>query len=163
MSPDLRKVHESRRDLRFAHPHWKGWILVLLGGGLSWAGAYAAEGPERWFLVAAGLFFGILGLMSALYRMELVLDFTSSRYRWRRGYLHAVEAGDGPFEDIEEVILEKELNADGSIEDWEVSLVLDGCSQPVEVAESDDEKPARREATSLASRLGVPLTERTDD
>lgn len=60
------------------------------------------------------------------------------------------------------MVLEKELDRDGSVDEWEVNLVLEGWDRPVEVAQSESETPAREEATSLASRLDLPLKEVTD-
>lgn len=163
MSADLRKVHESARELRFAHSHATGWVVLSIGATIAGYGGAGMEGAPQWSVVFVGALFLLGGALSAFYRMELALDLARRRYRYRRGFLPTPEEGEGSFDEIEAVVLKKELERRGSdrIDDWEVELVLRDFARPVEVAETRDEEAARREAERLASRLGVPLTERT--
>lgn len=163
MSADLRKVHESPRELRFAYSHATGWVVASIGATIAGYGAVGMEGAPEWSVFAVGALFLVAGAVSAFYRMELAFDLTRRRYRYRRGFLPAPREGEGSFDDIEAVVLKKELESRGSdrVDDWEVELVLRDWARPVELAEMRDEESARREAERLASRLGVPLTERT--
>jgi hypothetical protein len=103
------------------------------------------------------------GVSAALHREVLSFDLSSRRYSWRRGRVGAVEKGGGGFEDVEAVVLVKDLERRGSdkVDEWEVELVLRGLARPVEVLETKDEQTARREAERLADRLGAEFRERT--
>lgn len=163
ISPDLRKVHDSGSEIRFEHPHARGWPGFVIGVALIAVAFVTLEGGGRWVLVALGALFAYGGLASALHRMELVLDLSRRRYRWRQGRVGAVESGEGGFEDIEAVVLVKELERRGSdrVDEWEVELVVKGWPRPVEVLETKDEDTAREEARRLARRLDAELRERT--
>lgn len=159
MSPDLEKVHESAREVRFAHPHRGGWLGVVFGAGLA---ALGWSGFGGWLLTGFGVLVALLGLGSALHRMELTLDLARRRYRYRRGNVFSSERGEGDLADVE-VVLKKELERKDPerVDEWEVELAVKGWARPFEVAESKDEATARREAEALARRLGVTLRERT--
>lgn len=163
MSRSLRKVSGSADELRFAYRHGQGWLGAAIGAGLVAWGLVGIEGTGGTVLAVFGLLVTLSGLSNALYRMELVVDLSSRTYRYRRGRLLSVEEGEGGVEDIKAVVLKKELERRGSeeVDEWEVELVLKGWPRPVEVAETRDGAVARREAESLATRLGVPLEERT--
>lgn len=163
MSRSLRKVSESANELRFAYRHGQGWFGAAIGAGLVAWGLLGIGGTGGTVLAAFGLLVILSGLSNALYRMELVVDLSARTYRYRRGHLLSVEEGAGSVEDIEAVVLKKELERRGSdeVDEWEVELVLKGWPRPVEVAETEDGAAARREAEALATRLGVPLEERT--
>lgn len=163
ISPDLRKVHESGSEIRFEHPHAKGWPGFLVGVVLIAVAFVFLDGGGRWVLLALGALFAYGGLSSALHRMELTLDLARRRYHWRRGQVGSLESGEGGFEDIEAVVLVKDLERKGSdrVDEWEVELVIRGWPRPVEVLETKDERKARDEAQRLARRLDAELRERT--
>lgn len=163
ISPDLRKVHESGSEIRFEHPHARAWPGAVIGIALIAAAFVTLEGTGRWVLLALGALFTYGGLSGALHRMELTLDLARRRYTWRQGRVGALESGEGGFEDIEAIVLVKELERKGSdrVEEWEVELVIRGWPRPVEVLETKDEQAAREEARRLAGRLDAELRERT--
>lgn len=163
ISPDLRKVHESGSEVRFAHPHAKAWPGAVIGVAMIAIAFVALEGGGRWVLFALGALFAYGGFSSALHRMELTLDLSRRRYTWRRGQVGSLKSGEGGFEDIEAVVLVKDLERKGSdrVEEWEVELVIRGWPRPVEVLETKDEHTARDEAQRLARRLDAELRERT--
>ena len=160
MSPDLRKTDESRRETRYAYNHLKAWFVLLLAAMVGFAGMDLASFGD-WAMAAFGVFLALHSLSRILYRMELVLDFAQRRYRYRKGHLGSLEEGEGSFEEIREVILKHEDDRKRG-EDWEVELVIEGWSSPVEVAESVDREEAREEAERLADRIGVSLREASD-
>ena len=161
MSPDLRKADESRTETRYARGRAKGWIALAFGLTAGFVGLDLASLGD-WAMAAFGTFLALLGLWSILYRVELVLDFASRRYRYRKGFLGSREEREGAFDDIGAVILKHEVDREGR-EDWEVELSIDGLSSPVEVAESGDREDAREEAERLADRIGVSLRETSED
>lgn len=163
MSRDLRKVHETSLEVRYAHPHTHGWIGALVGAVFIWLGWSFLEGGARWVPIGLGALFVWGGIGSALERLELTLDFAKRRFTYRRGQLGKLESGSGGFDEIDSVVLVKELQKKGSDRafEWEVELVIRGWDRPLEVMETKDEAEARREAGELAAKIGVELTERT--
>lgn len=163
--PDLRKTHESPGEVRFAYPHAGGWIFALVGVAGAASAFTMLEGFDAWLLGGFGVLFGWMGITSGLTRMELALDFGRRRYTYRRGTLPSLESGEGSFDDIEAVVLVKDLDRKRGgevVDEWEVELVIRGWPRPVEILETKDEDRARREADELARRLGVEVRERTE-
>lgn len=168
MYPALELVDESAGEHTYANRPGRGWLFLLPGLGLSGVGilgGLAGGGLALWFFAALGLLFAFGGLCLALYRMELVLDFSERRYRYSRGFAFSSrEEGERPFDDVGGVVLEKDLTKHGDVKDWELELELEmgGSMETFELDEFDDERTARREAQNLASRLGVSLEEDTE-
>lgn len=160
MSPDLRNADEGRLETRYANSRAKGWFGLVLGSMVGLAGMDLASFGD-WAMVAFGTLVALLALASMLYRMELVLDFAGRRYRYRKGFPGFTEEGEGSFDEIREVVLTHEVDGKER-EDWEVELVIDGLSSPVEVAESEDREIVREEAERLADRIDASLREASE-
>lgn len=158
--PDLRQVHRSEEEIRYSDQRPRNWVLLAFGVLAAYLG-WAGEGGGRgWFLFGFGVLLVLLGLFMVFHRVELTLDLLDRRYRYRRGWWWALEEGDGPFDDIETVVIEKDMMDEET--EWEVELVIDGWSGPVEVMETGSEDVARSEARELASLLDAGVEERTE-
>lgn len=158
--PDLRKVYESDEELRFSDRRPRNWVLLAFGVAAVYVGWVGEGGGRGWFLFGFGVLLVLLGLIAVLHRVELTLDLLARRYRYRRGWRWALEEGEGPFDDIGTVVLEKDLAEEEP--EWEVELVIDGWPAPVEVMETGSEDLARSEARELASLLDAGVEERTE-
>jgi hypothetical protein len=157
---EIRKVHDSAGELRFAYPHARGWYVVALGAGglyLAWTRIDPGAVGARWAaLIFAGLLL-LLGVTSVLQRIELTVDLVRRRVRWRRGFIPNLGSGEGTLEELVEAVrLVHEIERNEP-DEWEVELILPGWPTPVEVFESKDEAEATAEAEKLAERPGVPL------
>lgn len=163
--PELKKVEDSARLIRYAHPHGRGWVMVAVGVAMLAFALYGLDaGVGRWVVLALGALFTIGGISSALRRFEPGLDLDHSRLRYRKGSVFGTETGEKSFDTVERIVLKKEIDRRGgreAVDEWEVELVVRGWPRPIEVFESKDEASARAEAGKLASRLGVTFGERT--
>lgn len=161
---ELRKVHDSPREIRYAHPHLGGWIVAAIGvAGVAASWIYV-EGTARWGGLALAAIFLAGGASAALARFELTFDLDQGRFRFRRGTVFNAERGEESLDAVEAVVLKKEVERRGTrevVDEWEVELKVRGWELPVEVFESKEEAAARSEAEGLARRLSVPLEERT--
>lgn len=141
MSTEPRDVHQSPREIRFAHAYRTGWVVAVVGTLVCAFGLVGVNGSQEWAVVGFGVLFLLGGVLSALYRLELTLDLARRRYRYRRGFIPMPREGGGSIDEIEAVALDSELESrDGErMEEWEVELVLKNWMRPVELSGIWDE------------------------
>ncbi len=167
--PKVLVRHESDSELRLAHPYVSGWIFVLIGGAVAWAGLRFVEaGFGRWLTTGMGILFGLIGLGGGLWRYELTLDLMARCYRGRRGFWPSPRPLQGSLEELAGVVLTRQWRRSSSSEGtssehavWVVSLEFDGWKEPVSLFETSSEKKGYGKLEHLSRRLQVDAVDRT--
>ncbi len=167
--PKVLVRHESDSELRLAHSYVSGWIFVLIGAAITWAGLrFVEDGFGQWLMSGMGILFGLIGLGGALWRYELTLDLMARCYRGRRGFWPSPRSLQGSLKELAGVVLTRQWRRSSSSEGtssehavWVVSLEFEGWEEPVSLFETSSEKKGYGKLEHLSRRLQVDAVDRT--
>lgn len=166
--PHLPLRGESPRELRFAHDPRSGPVVVLLGvlGSLA-AWVWLPPGVHRWVFAGLGVTAALVGVGSALWRDELILDLVQRRWRRRRGFLVAPARAAGSLDSVRGVVLTQRVENRGTgsnrhtVVVWRVAIDYAPGERPVVVEATSDEARAYAALERWAERLRVDAVDRS--